>query len=699
MNNIISISKITKFIDFNKDKLCINDLSLPKNKDIYILSIIGKARTGKSSLLNCIITNIINKDCDKLKQFKTSDSDEHCTHGVDACFIEYNNKLILILDVQGIEYHDSSLDTKMLLIIYLISNLIIFNEKHLICNATLQSLLPLTTFISCLELSSFNKPNIMFRISDCDLKLEPLKHLHKTLEKRQDQYQNIRETINELFIKIDCVITTSLDKSDKKYLNNNKYLEFLENEECNFLNICNDIIDNLLFCPLKFNSNNYINLTKEFSLNINENNKIDYNKLDINYQIAKNEILEWLNNNISENDFLDIQVNGTQHDVDTIITPFKNEFETKLDKFNKRFTNINSSIKDTYFNNIQNKYLAIYNTAIEKTISKATDSINNIIDCSFKNTFSNITFIFPNNENIILINNNTKYEYNYESIINDFIDRIKSSEQINIYHKETVDNICNKLFERFDYILQDLNEKKKVFNDFVINDKIDQIKEYSINNINNIWEVIKTTYIKDFTLNFENVRNLLIFNFINNLPDTIIDGLECSLYKNEIIDIKINVLNIDIKMLLHIEVFITSYNDKIKSVKDNFIKYRDNIAREILLTYDEEPNYGNLLNSKIKYPTYNLSILEYTYMDSNMYIKYNFVKEKLNNIFTKLYDFEYVKLVLFLDNYDYHNKDEIKNKLSKYYELILSDKIDDDIKKILKNDYINILFDIIIINL
>ena len=209
----------------------------------------------------------------------------------------------------------------------------------------------------------------------------------------------------------------------------------------------------------------------------------------------------------------------------------------------------------------------------------------------------------------------------------------------------------------------------------------------------------KTTYIKDFTLNFENVRNLLIFNFINNLPDTIIDGLECSLYKNEIIDIKINVLNIDIKMLLHIEVFITSYNDKIKSVKDNFIKYRDNIAREILLTYDEEPNYGNLLNSKIKYPTYNLSILEYTYMDSNMYIKYNFVKEKLNNIFTKLYDFEYVKLVLFLDNYDYHNKDEIKNKLSKYYELILSDKIDDNIKKILKNDYINILFDIIIINL
>jgi ribosome biogenesis GTPase A len=193
------ISTIQKFISINNSNLTINNLNLPKNKDIFVLSIIGKARTGKSSLLNCLISSIISNTTTTTNLFQTSDSDEHCTHGVDACYIEYDNKIIVILDVQGIEYHDSSLDTKMLLIIYLISNLIIFNEKNLISNATLQSLLPLTTFISCLELSSFNKPDILFRISDCDLTLEPMEHLNKTLKKRKDQYQNIRETIYELF--------------------------------------------------------------------------------------------------------------------------------------------------------------------------------------------------------------------------------------------------------------------------------------------------------------------------------------------------------------------------------------------------------------------------------------------------------------------------------------------------------------------
>ena len=108
-----------------------------------------------------------------------------------------------------------------------------------------------------------------------------MEHLNKTLTARKDQYQNIRETIKELFKNIDCLTTSSLDRTEKKLLKQNKYFGFLENDENKFKLCSNTITSNLLSCDKKFNSKTYIETIKSYSKNINDNKKIDYNKLDI----------------------------------------------------------------------------------------------------------------------------------------------------------------------------------------------------------------------------------------------------------------------------------------------------------------------------------------------------------------------------------------------------------------------------------
>ena len=704
------ISTIQKFISINNSNLTINNLNLPKNKDIFVLSIIGKARTGKSSLLNCLIASIMSNTVTTTNLFQTSDSDEHCTHGVDACYIEYDNKIIVILDVQGIEYHDSSLDTKMLLIIYLISNLIIFNEKNLISNATLQSLLPLTTFISCLELSSFNKPDILFRISDCDLTLEPMEHLNKTLKKRKDQYQNIRETIYELFKNINCLLTPSLDRTEKKLLKQDKYFGFLENDENKFKSVCNKIIESLLKCDNKFNSNNYIEIIKSYTKNINDNKKIDYNKLDINFQIAKNEILEWIKDNINEKYYLNVTVDGTQKQYEDRVVPIKKYFDNVLQKFKERFTNINMSIKDSYYNDIQTKYLEVYNDAFSQTKEKAKLNIINNIECVFNNTFTDIYYVpFDLSKCKLTQIISIKLKNTFISDYIDFINKIEKSKQINLYHNETINNIIdmlenesyNKVIDKFDKIKNEIEEF--ITNVCSSNDKCLELSK------NMAWENINN-YIDNFTIDFNKICSDLVDIFENKLlvptqTDIIVSNLIFNNCKYDMNDCKIN---IDVKDLTNNSETIELYLEHLKTFEKQFINHRNLIAKDVLNNYtygkvaQYKPNFGKYKSFEkegyngIKYPTYNLSLLE-DYSNKYIFDKLEYIKSEIPDVFNKLYVLDDIMSLTFLN--DYFVEDYKKEKLGQYYLLLVSDKTNDSAKKYIAYKYIDIIFDIIIMDI
>ena len=118
---IIDYYNVNKFINIDKGIIeLLSNIKLPNNnKPLSVLAIIGPARRGKSTLINCIISTLLNTN---YNSFKTSDTDEHCTYGIDYTVIETEDKNILFLDVQGMGLHDSSNDCKILLYIYLISD-------------------------------------------------------------------------------------------------------------------------------------------------------------------------------------------------------------------------------------------------------------------------------------------------------------------------------------------------------------------------------------------------------------------------------------------------------------------------------------------------------------------------------------------------------------------------------------------------
>ena len=112
--------KVSKFMNIRKGILQLSPtINFPSNdKPLSVLALIGPARRGKSTLLNCIISSLLKGN---YNLFETSDTDEHCTYGIDYTIIETEEKNILFFDVQGMGLYDSSNDCKILLYIYLIA--------------------------------------------------------------------------------------------------------------------------------------------------------------------------------------------------------------------------------------------------------------------------------------------------------------------------------------------------------------------------------------------------------------------------------------------------------------------------------------------------------------------------------------------------------------------------------------------------
>lgn len=643
---------MNKFLTFVNSMLQVTITELPINdKPLYVLSIIGKARTGKSTLLNCIISILRNESSNI---FLTSNKDEHCTHGIDYYVIEQLDRVLLILDVQGIEYHDSSLDSKMILFVYLISNLIIFNEKNIISNATLTSLQPLSTFISCFEMNKETKPNIIFRIADVDLEFDPQTNLDKTLEKQDDQYQNIRESIIELFSEILCFKTESLDRSEKKLLLDGKYLEFLRNSN-GFAELSNIILQKLV-SNKEYNLFDFVLTINTLSQMINENKKIDWNKLDLTKQVAKGEILEWINTNIDSSYYLKVCVDGSQTDYDNIVVPLKTYIDRKLLDFDKRFNNTPPKIRNDYKLEIENRFNIVYEDAMKQTIEKSAEFIRNIISSVFNNIFSGRKFTINicNDKYDIHDNGHEKYETLFarftDTVLRD-TNIVKFNPYVNSKNKimsglesdlEIIRNNLKDKIKEFEQNIEDINGnlEKTVenFNNKIIKHYLKKHNSQQDSNMRSSWICLKR-FATNFTLSFDQIVTLLLNKFsevlekVNTYIETDINVLK---YINGSIKQyrikkyckhRINAVSLTNKQLL-----VNKYMDTIKSEKHNFEQLRHSIAPVVLKKYsDELPNYGKLENSKIKYPTYNLSFLK------PRSDRIEFIKEHMENAFTKLY--------------------------------------------------------------
>ena len=332
------------------------------NPSVRIVSIVGKARMGKSSFLNAFVSK-----CAKENKvvFTTNSGVKHCTFGINYCFIPEHN--ILLLDSQGLANGDARHDPALLLFIYLVSNVVIFNDSKILQNEALKLLEPICTFATYINnFDSFAKPVLIFRLSDGKLVENTDENLQQVMEHHPDQYQSIRDSIEEVFLNpIQLVKTETLDRKDERFLDNGDYIGLLGETENGFA----ATIDHIMQVVNKSEPRlNILSRLPEIIEQINNNEKISLEKLDVVGLVHKNDLLEWLQT-VSPHLKTPIEVDGTQLSYTTKVVKRQEEVDAKMKEFDKRFKSVSPRMKREH----KKKLKAEFDEPINKATADSRD--------------------------------------------------------------------------------------------------------------------------------------------------------------------------------------------------------------------------------------------------------------------------------------------------------------------------------------
>ena len=369
-----SAKRSQPFVKILDNKLAIVKEIENLSPDTRVVSILGKARMGKSTFLNLLITNMKENEGDMANQtiFTTQDSDEHCTRGIDAFYLPEKN--LLLLDSQGLAYEDSSHDPQLLLFLYHVSDVVIFNENRRLENGALKLLEPICTFTNYLDLDEVVKPRLFFRIADSDIK-EPEKNLEKVLGAYQDQYQSIRDSIRHLFhADLRMLPTAPLDKLSKSLLNANEYTQVLDMDELGFREACQAIEDAIG----KAEKKSKLAQLHDVIGKINGNEEIKIEKLDIVKLQAEREMTKWRDANVSPALYMPIEVDGTQKSFDENVKPRKNTKQSVLTNFTRRFKAIPETIRESIRSELDEKLGAPIREAVAACEKKAEERVASV---------------------------------------------------------------------------------------------------------------------------------------------------------------------------------------------------------------------------------------------------------------------------------------------------------------------------------
>ena len=356
--SFVEIQKSKPLIRFDGTKLVLVDHALP-NTSVKVVSILGKARMGKSSFLNTFISKYAQEDS---VIFTTQDGIEHCTLGIDYCYIPEEN--VLLLDSQGLASGDARHDPALLLFIYLISNVIVFNDTRLLQNEALRLIEPICTFTQYLDVESFDKPSLIFRLSDGKQVKDPQKNLDNVMAHHEDQYNSIRESIENVFVQPVQIVKTENPRDDEEeFLATNKYLALLARKENGFDDAITYIMNILRPLPVKVN---ILTTLSKIVDSINGNEQIKLEKLDVVALTHKNDVLQWLGT-VPVEMKSEITVDSTQATFEQNVVTRQTLVKKLKAEFMKRFKNITDTIKKEH----KQKLYAELDEPIERAKAKA----------------------------------------------------------------------------------------------------------------------------------------------------------------------------------------------------------------------------------------------------------------------------------------------------------------------------------------
>jgi len=676
---LVNYYNINNLITINDEKIdLLYKIELPiNNKPISVISILGSPKSGKSTLANCIATTILNNQTN-FNLFNTK-TEENLNYGIEYVLIETKDRNILILDVVEKKDRDLLNTCKILLFIYLVSDVILYNEKNADnLNRNTQNYFSILKKINLSKKDENSLSTLIFNINGNENDME--------------MYEEISFNLNNLFRKIDVNNIEIMDENNINLLNNNKYKEFLS-VETKYKTVCENIINNLYENNRCENISSFYKLLENIKLEINNN--IDWNNLMFD-SISQEDINKWKEENISKckniNIISDDLLNGTEEQYIKYFKPIKDNMNIILANYKDYFFYTKSELVDEEYQNIKVYFLKTYNDiflkfkniAMKYIYNQTRTKLEKINNYKFEDNDVDevITYISHVNKDI-MEDDNIKLYYNeyvlsLQSFLKDIAIKILLTNLVEIRNKYNsqyilINDKMNKFYNDYSNKVWDDLEKcaKNIFSSF------ETIKDNMINFMKFELESYKLT-IHSYNLRLEEVRGKINYPFV------------------------ISVINNNIKevsLVYEIDLIIKNYTQKIESLANKFNEYRNcNLQKYI---YDIPKIINNIDKTKLtfeklaalKYDVYYLDIYpsKYYIYKTNNFVKekYDFVSQKINilQIYTKAefeskYPAEVVQHYYYMLNF-VNNPNNADNKIH---------------IGIIKNKIIDMLYDYIIKN-
>ena len=405
-----------------------------------VIAIVGEARHGKSTYLNIMVSKILGIN---ISPFKSCGSHEHVTKGIQIFIAEQ----YVFIDCQGLMYHNSTNDGRILLFAYALADVIIVNGRSM-NNTVLNMIQPIALFGNYMTQTKpkSKKPSLIFRILDHSERTNG--NINKIFENTfnkdiVDQYTSLKKTLDVIFENINVTHTGVFTDAEIDLIESGNYLDLLINNNKN-INASIEFIMSYVPQPHITIANLFEKIKQIKEDILSHNNVICMNNADVCVILREKDLNEYVNNIKKNYKFLtdDITVDGTNENYEAEITP-------KVDIANKifdEFTEIYREIDPT----IMEKYSVILRSFCYSKINCAINTVWKIID----DAFSKIDV------NQIIAIQMTKYEKqikNYPmmssryNLINETTNQIYDflNERMSSYYKNYTKVLIESYIERF----------------------------------------------------------------------------------------------------------------------------------------------------------------------------------------------------------------------------------------------------------
>ena len=551
---VIFNTKTKKFI-INEEAVKI--LTKSENKQIGIVSLVGKYRTGKSFLLNRVL---IEKK--SLKGFDVGPTIRPCTKGIwlwsSPLMITNKNSSITfpayLIDTEGLGAYDEEInhDSKIFLIAILISSLFIYNSFGTIDEVALNNLSLILNLSKSLKLRNNSNvlnskesddqemakyfPSLLWLLRDFALKLEDSdgnvitakQYLENALMEQKGHRQSIeeknlvRKMIKTYFIERDCfpMVRPVENENDLQNLMNlpeskirpefikqsamlrNKIYMKIRPKTFNGKILSGQMLVDLL--------ESVVNAINEGAIPVIENswNYIASNELlkniKENTEYFKRIILEYQKENLTRPDFFNELQKYSQTLIEEIINKFKEENEKRFDDINEYVHKLKLSLNQEFkklneenISLIKDKYILDLDKEIN-VLLKDSEKLEKVNYINFISTLLQIKYKLDTTIPSFLL----KDQISYDKII----DTIKK--YIEIYFVKPKNSIEQKI-QNLQMEYQFLESKYNNLNDEYTKDK-NEFKE-TVNNYNDmlIESKLKIKTYEEKIKNFENEKKTL----------------------------------------------------------------------------------------------------------------------------------------------------------------------------------------------